>query len=249
MTISIWMNNLDHTVDDTKLASWFLDFSSLVSAKVIQIPHRPTGCGVVQFSSREEAVQVMEQLNGKPIPNNPQKTFDLSWEQRVSVPPVPGSAPKAAASLAIFVGDLDPTVTELQLVEKFKERYSSVESANIVKDSATGRPKGYGFVRFLNSAEGHRAMVEMNGVFLGTRPMRVSSSKGSKNSTFLNPLGILFGQQFAQPQPQHQFYLQQGASSPSIEASKDFTKKMDAAEENAEFAQSLLKHQLLPLEL
>ncbi len=36
-------------------------------------------------------------------------------------------------------------------------------------DPATGRSKGYGFVRFMSEQERDRALNEMNGVFVGSR--------------------------------------------------------------------------------
>lgn len=44
----------------------------------------------------------------------------------------------------------------------------------VITDGATGRSKGYGFVRFTSEAERDRALKEMNGVFVGSRPIRVS---------------------------------------------------------------------------
>jgi RNA recognition motif-containing protein len=49
-----------------------------------------------------------------------------------------------------------------------------------VTDPITGLSKGYGFVRFGDESEQQRSMVEMQGLFLGSRPIRVAaaSAKG-----------------------------------------------------------------------
>ncbi len=41
-------------------------------------------------------------------------------------------------------------------------------------DAATGRSRGFGFVRFTSEEERNRAITEMNGVFVGSKPIRVS---------------------------------------------------------------------------
>jgi RNA recognition motif-containing protein len=50
----------------------------------------------------------------------------------------------------------------------------------------TGLSRGYGFVRFLDETEQQRAMVEMQGVYCGSRPMRISvaTPKGRFGSNY-----------------------------------------------------------------
>lgn len=74
---------------------------------------------------------------------------------------------------SIFVGDLAPDVTDAMLQSAFAQFYASVRSAKVIVDPATGRSKGYGFVRF--AAEGERdKSLEMQGYTLCNRPIRVS---------------------------------------------------------------------------
>ncbi|KAI7871582.1 hypothetical protein BDF14DRAFT_1762606 [Spinellus fusiger] len=75
---------------------------------------------------------------------------------------------------SIFVGDLSPEVTEASLLVIFQTRYRSCKSAKIMTDPRTSMSRGYGFVRFSDPMEQQHALVEMQGVFLGSRPIRVS---------------------------------------------------------------------------
>eukprot|EP00889_Picochlorum_renovo_P007978 jgi/Picre1/35008/NNA_002473.t1 len=59
--------------------------------------------------------------------------------------------------------------------------YPSVRSAKVITDAATGRSKGYGFVRFSAENERNIALTEMNGHFLSHRPIRVSLATAKKN--------------------------------------------------------------------
>ncbi|KAK4384531.1 Polyadenylate-binding protein RBP47B' [Sesamum angolense] len=67
--------------------------------------------------------------------------------------------------------------------ETFRASYPSVRGAKVVTDPNTGRSKGYGFVKFADEMERNRAMVEMNGVYCSTRPMRISAATPKKTAT------------------------------------------------------------------
>jgi RNA recognition motif-containing protein len=77
---------------------------------------------------------------------------------------------------SIFVGDLGPEVNEYVLVSLFQARFPSCKSAKIMTDAMSGQSRGYGFVRFSDETDQQRALMEMQGVYCGNRPMRVSTA-------------------------------------------------------------------------
>ena len=77
---------------------------------------------------------------------------------------------------SIFVGDLGPEVNEYVLVSLFQARFPSCKSAKIMTDAMSGQSRGYGFVRFSDENDQQRALVEMQGVYCGNRPMRISTA-------------------------------------------------------------------------
>jgi len=77
---------------------------------------------------------------------------------------------------SIFVGDLGPEVNEFVLVSLFQSRFPSCKSAKIMTDPISGMSRGYGFVRFLDEVDQQRALSEMQGVYCGNRPMRLSTA-------------------------------------------------------------------------
>jgi RNA recognition motif. (a.k.a. RRM, RBD, or RNP domain) len=77
---------------------------------------------------------------------------------------------------SIFVGDLGPEVNEYVLVSLFQSRFPSCKSAKIMTDAMSGQSRGYGFVRFTDESDQQRALVEMQGVYCGNRPMRISTA-------------------------------------------------------------------------
>ena len=148
----------------------------LVSSKVIRNKQtsQPEGYGFIEFATRATAEHVLRTYNGQMIPNSEQ-TFRLNWasagERRGDDGP----------DYTIFVGDLAADVTDYILQETFKNHYPSVKGAKIVTDRATGRSKGYGFVRFGDLNEQTRAMTEMDGMYCSSRQMRVGPATTKKN--------------------------------------------------------------------
>ena len=75
----------------------------------------------------------------------------------------------------IFCGNLGPEVTDSVLLNAFK-RYTSIQKSRVIRDGHTQKSKGYGFVSFRNPKDFLRALKEMNGKFIGTRPVKLQKS-------------------------------------------------------------------------
>lgn len=75
----------------------------------------------------------------------------------------------------IFVGNIGPDVSE-QILNKAFEHYKSFQMCKVVIDKASGKPRGYGFVSFGDAKEGALAIKEMNGKYIGNRPVQIRKS-------------------------------------------------------------------------
>ena len=75
----------------------------------------------------------------------------------------------------MFVGDLGNEVTDDQLRRAFS-KYPSMVKVKVLRDSLTGRTRGFGFVSFLDPMDFAKAMKEMNGKYIGNRPCKLSRS-------------------------------------------------------------------------
>jgi polyadenylate-binding protein len=84
---------------------------------------------------------------------------------------IPLSGPRPTI-VSLFVGDLDPSVTEDQLAEHFKTA-GAVLNVRVCRDIITRRSLGYGYVNFQNQADAERAMNTLNFSQLGSRAIRV----------------------------------------------------------------------------
>ncbi|KAJ2823962.1 hypothetical protein FBU31_004121, partial [Coemansia sp. 'formosensis'] len=105
------------------------------------------------------------------------------------------SASLDGPEFSLFVGDLAPEVTDIQLAHEFRSRYGSVRTAKVVTDPVTLLPRGYGFVRFADEADQQRALVEMQGQVIGSRTIRVSTATPKRTPTMSS-----FQQQYQQQQ-------------------------------------------------
>ena len=75
----------------------------------------------------------------------------------------------------IFCGDLGNDVTDEVLARTFG-RYTSFQKAKVIRDKRTNKTKGFGFISFKDPSDFTRAMREMNGKYIGSRPIKMRKS-------------------------------------------------------------------------
>lgn len=75
----------------------------------------------------------------------------------------------------IFVGDLGNEVTD-DLLQRAFAHYNSVAKVKVVRDKITGKSKGFGFVSMMDPMEFLKALKEMNGSYIGNRPVKIKKS-------------------------------------------------------------------------
>jgi RNA recognition motif-containing protein len=76
----------------------------------------------------------------------------------------------------LYVGGLPYSVTEGQLQEIFAA-HGTVESAKVITDKFTGKPRGFGFVEMSSGGEAQRAIQALNGTELGGRTLTVNEAR------------------------------------------------------------------------
>ncbi|XP_037946658.1 RNA-binding protein 42 [Teleopsis dalmanni] len=81
----------------------------------------------------------------------------------------------------IFCGDLGNDVNDELLTRTFN-KYPSFQRARVIRDKRTGKSKGFGFVSFREPADFIRAMKEMDGRYVGSRPIKLRKSTWRQRS-------------------------------------------------------------------
>ncbi|OAA53924.1 mRNA-binding post-transcriptional regulator [Niveomyces insectorum RCEF 264] len=170
---TLWMGELEPWMDENFVKNVFTTVSGEnVNVKVIR--DRASGNAgycFVEFNTIEAATKALG-LNGTAVPNST-RVFKLNW---ASGGGLMDRRDDRSPEFSIFVGDLGPEVNEFVLVSLFQARFPSCKSAKIMTDAVTGQSRGYGFVRFSDETDQQRALVEMQGVYCGNRPMRISTA-------------------------------------------------------------------------
>lgn len=195
------MGDLEPWWDEDHIVNLWKNLNKAVLVKVIKpkknsilqhIPQNGThlfnhsGYCFVEFETYELAKEALA-LNGSPVPQSNHKIFRLNWASGATL----SSQIPQTPEYSIFVGDLSPSTTELHLLALFQTSFKSVKTVRVMTDPATGSSRCFGFVRFTDEEERRRALMEMNGVWLGGRPIRVAlaTPKHSNNQNSINGYG------------------------------------------------------------
>ncbi|KAL8630341.1 hypothetical protein Q9189_003978 [Teloschistes chrysophthalmus] len=113
-----------------------------------------------------------------------------SKKRKAETEPAPVSKkPKADAMAAtfddmakanLFVGNLSWNVDEDWLVREF-EKFGEIKNARIMTDRETGRSRGFGYVEFVNYADGIKAQGEMKEAIIDGRTINIDFSQPKKD--------------------------------------------------------------------
>eukprot|EP00948_MAST-09A_sp_MAST-9A-sp1_P002057 g2057.t1 len=78
----------------------------------------------------------------------------------------------------LWVGNLGNEVTEAMLDQAFKS-FGSVQKVKIIRKKFSSKCKGYGFVSFKDGMDCLRAMKDMQGKYLGSKPIKIKKANWS----------------------------------------------------------------------
>lgn len=169
---TLWMGELEPWMDENFIRTVWYNMGESVNVKMIRDKFSGNaGYCFVDFSNPAAAAKGLT-LNGSIIPNS-NRPFKLNW---ASGGGLADRSNDRGPEHSIFVGDLGPEVNEFVLVSLFQNRFPSCKSAKIMTDPISGMSRGYGFVRFSDEGDQQRALSEMQGVYCGNRPMRISTA-------------------------------------------------------------------------
>lgn len=201
---TLWMGDLEAWWDENFIAELWNKLDKHVEVKVIKPKHsllmhqlaKTNGQGIVnhsgycfiEFDSPEKATDALS-LNGTLIPDTNNKSFRLNWASAATLDSQIAQTPE----FSLFVGDLSATTTEAHLLALFQSHFNSIKTVRVMTDPSSGLSRCFGFVRFSNDDDRKRALVEMNGKWLGGRQIRVAlaspkhQNMKNNNNNFQNP--------------------------------------------------------------
>jgi len=172
---NVYVKNLDPSFDDTQLISLFEKFGKITRAAVMKTT---TGAsrqfGFVNFSTPEEAQAAVAELNEKELNGKilyvgrAQKKSERASElERMS-----GLRKLKYQGSNLYIKNLDDSIDDEKLRAEFSQ-FGTITSSKVMKDGK-GISRGFGFVCFSDPEEATKAITEMNGRLLVSKPIYVA---------------------------------------------------------------------------
>ncbi|KAJ6804023.1 polyadenylate-binding protein 2-like [Iris pallida] len=176
---NVFVKNLSETITKENLEEIFGEYGDITSAIVMREGDGKSKCfGFVNFVKPEDAARAVEELNGKKIDD---KEWYVGKAQKKSEREVElkGRFDQSAKDVAdkfqgvnLYIKNLDDVIGDDKLRELFSE-FGTITSCKVMRDS-NGISRGSGFVAFSAPEDASRALGEMNGKMIGSKPLYVA---------------------------------------------------------------------------
>ncbi|RSH91359.1 Protein phosphatase PP2A regulatory subunit B [Saitozyma podzolica] len=176
---NIFVKNLDTETTDEEFEELFKPFGDIISAAVGRDEAGANkGFGFVNFVSHEDAKKASDELNdtdfkGKKLyVGRAQKRSERDEELRKSHEEKRLENEAKSAGVNLYVKNLDDEWDDDRLRAEF-EAFGTITSCKVMKDEK-GASRNFGFVCYSLPDEATKAVSEMNGKMIGTKPLYVA---------------------------------------------------------------------------
>ncbi|XP_037354692.1 polyadenylate-binding protein 4 isoform X5 [Talpa occidentalis] len=175
---NVYIKNFGEEVDDERLKELFSQFGKTLSVKVMRDPSgKSKGFGFVSYEKHEDANKAVEEMNGKEISGKvifvgrAQKKVERQAELKRKFEQLKQERISRYQGVNLYIKNLDDTIDDEKLRKEFSP-FGSITSAKVMLEE--GRSKGFGFVCFSSPEEATKAVTEMNGRIVGSKPLYVA---------------------------------------------------------------------------
>jgi polyadenylate-binding protein len=158
----------------------FGEFGPITSAVITRDNEgKSRGFGFINFEDHDDAYNAVEALNetehhGQQLyVSRAQKKNEREEELRQQYEQAKLEKLSKYQGVNLYVKNLDDDVDDDRIRQEFSV-YGVITSAKIMRDEKNGTSRGFGFVCFSSPEEATRAVTEMNGRMLGSKPIYVA---------------------------------------------------------------------------
>ncbi|CBY09289.1 unnamed protein product [Oikopleura dioica] len=179
---NVFIKNLPAEWDDAKLTEVFGEHGSVMSVALATDENgKSRQFGFVSFETHECAEKVVEKLHDKEFEGKKifvgraQKKAERQAELKVKFEKLKHERNQRYQGVNLYVKNLDDSITDDILREHFAP-YGNITSSKVMTDTDVEgtRSKGFGFVCFTSAEEATKAVTEMNGRIIASKPLYVA---------------------------------------------------------------------------
>lgn len=201
---NVFVKNLSESVNEEDLRIYFGEYGKITSVVVMRDAEGKSKCfGFVNFENADDAANCVESLNGKKIDGKEwyvgkaQKKSERESELRGRFEKLLKERLEKFQGANLYLKNLDDSIDDERLRELFSG-YGTITSCKVMRDFH-GHSKGSGFVAFSSPDEASRALAEMNGKLVISKPLYVALAQRKEErrarlqaqfSQLRNPVGI-----------------------------------------------------------
>uniref|UniRef100_A0A6Q2YMV5 Polyadenylate-binding protein n=1 Tax=Esox lucius TaxID=8010 RepID=A0A6Q2YMV5_ESOLU len=175
---NVYIKNFGDDMNDEKLKEMFDQYGKTLSVKVMTDPSgKSRGFGFVSYEKHEDANKACEEMNGQEFNGKTvfvgraQKKMERQAELKRKFEMLKQERISRYQGVNLYIKNLDDTIDDEKLRKEFTP-FGSITSAKVMLEE--GRSKGFGFVCFSSPEEATKAVTEMNGRIVGSKPLYVA---------------------------------------------------------------------------
>jgi polyadenylate-binding protein len=175
---NVFVKNLAETVEEPELRAMFEKYGEITSCVVAMGEEgKSKGHGFVNFKDATSAENACDELNESEI--NGKKLFVGRFQKKIervnTLKKIHEEKKQERHNryigINLYIKNLDDTIDDDRLRKEFAS-FGTITSAKIMQEN--GRSKGFGFVCFSAPEEATKAVTDMNGRIVGTKPLYVA---------------------------------------------------------------------------
>ncbi|XP_008298976.1 polyadenylate-binding protein 1 isoform X2 [Stegastes partitus] len=175
---NVYIKNFGEDMDDEKLRELFSKYGNAMSIRVMTDDSgKSRGFGFVSFERHEDAQKAVDEMNGKEMNGKliyvgrAQKKVERQTELKRKFEQMKQDRMTRYQGVNLYVKNLDDGIDDERLRKEFSP-FGTITSAKVMMEG--GRSKGFGFVCFSSPEEATKAVTEMNGRIVATKPLYVA---------------------------------------------------------------------------